>query len=232
DHRHPAAPRPHDRQHRRRPRRLDPGGAAGRAGRRAGAGGGGAAGEGAARGRRQQPAGAVPADRGRRRRRPGRRGAGRRPPGRGALRGLDRTTDQGAGQGAALEGRPAAPLGRCLPRTGGGGARADPGPRGRRRPGLERHARPGRGLAGLQPRRRHQGDPGRRAGPAPRPVPADRRRPGLHLGGDLHRDAPVRRPHQRHRRRRLGADPAAAPETAQQGLLGRCGGWGRRNTGL
>ena len=37
-------------------------------------------------------------------------------------------------------------------------------------------------------------------GPAPRPVPADRRRPGLGLGGHLHRDPAVRRPGQRHRR--------------------------------
>ena len=69
---------------------------------------------------------------------------------------------------------------------------------------------PRRRLAGLQPRRRHQGDPGRRAGPAPGPVPADRRRPGVDLGGHLHRDPAVRRPGQRHRRRRLRADPAAA----------------------
>ena len=87
--------------------------------------------------------------------------------------------------------------------------------------GLERHARPRRGVAGLQPRRRHQGDPRRRPRPAPRPVPADRRRPGVDLGGHLHRHPALRRPGQRHRRRRLGPDPAAEEAAARQGLLGR-----------
>ena len=46
------------------------------------------------------------------------------------------------------------------------------------RPG-HRRARPGRGLAGVQPRRCDQGDRGRRDGSAPGPVPADRGRPGV-----------------------------------------------------
>ena len=57
------------------------------------------------------------------------------------LRRLDRPADQGAGQGAAVEGRAAAPVGRGLPRPRGRGAGADPGPRRRRRPGVERPAR-------------------------------------------------------------------------------------------
>ena len=62
----------------------------------------------------------------------------------------------------------------------------------------------------------------RRAGAAPGPVPADRRRPGVGLGRHLHRDAAVRRPGQRHRRRRVRADPAAAPVAPpEEGLLGR-----------
>ena len=58
------------------------------------------------------------------------------------------------------------------------------------RPG-HRRARAGRGLAGLQPRRCDQGDRGRRAGRTPRPVPADRGRPGVGHRDPLHPDAAV-----------------------------------------
>ena len=53
-------------------------------------------------------------------------------------------------------------------------------------------ARSRRGLGRGEPRRRDQGDPGRRARHAPRPVPADRRRPRVAVGGPLHAAAPVR----------------------------------------
>ena len=106
------------------------------AGQRAGAGGGGAAGEGAAGRDREQPARALPADRRRGRRRAAsstvqtddRLGEARY----GDWTGRDH---QGAGQGTAVEGRPAAPVGRRLPGAGGRGAGADAGARGRRRPG-------------------------------------------------------------------------------------------------
>ena len=67
-----------------------PRGAARRRRRGTGGRGGGAAGEGAPGRGRQQPAGALPADRGRRRRRPGPHRADRRPARRGPLRRLDR----------------------------------------------------------------------------------------------------------------------------------------------
>ena len=107
---------------------------------------------------------------------PGRRGRADRV----RLRRLGRAADQEAGQGPALAGGAAASERRGLPERRVDGGDVRPGRSRRSAPGTPGHrrARPGGALAGLQPRRRDQGDPGRRAGPAPGPVPADRGRPG------------------------------------------------------
>ncbi len=95
-------------------------------------------------------------------------------------------------------------------------------------------ARAGRAVAGLQPRRRDQGDRGRRARPAPRPVPADRGRPGIGDGHPVHPGAAVPRAAQRHRRpawpasSRPGAAVTAEParpdsDAAVGGGAGRVG---------
>ena len=67
----------------------------------------------------------------------------------------------------------------------------------------------GRGVGRGQPRRRHQVGAGRRAGHAPRPVPAHPRRPGVDLDRPLHRDPALRAGHQHPRRRPVLAGPAA-----------------------
>src|SRR5215207_1821002 len=214
---HPARADRDDRAGARRPHaRRTPGRARAGAGRR----GGRAVAAGAAGGRGVQPAGAVRGDRRRGRGRAGAGGPAGAPAGRGALRRLDRPPAQGAGEAAALEGGAAAPVGGGLPGAGGGGAGADPGPGGGRGPRVgrvgDRGGRAGGGVAGLQPRRRDQGAAGRRARRAPRPLPADRGRPVLGVGGPLHRDPAVRAAAERHRRGhgRAGAGAAAGPAPA------------------
>ena len=89
----------------------------------------------------------------------------------------------------------------------------DAGPRGRGRPPPRRarrgRARRRRGVAGGEPRRRDQVDPGRRPRHPPRPLPAHPRRPGVGLDRALHRVAALRARHQHARRRPVVAQPAA-----------------------
>ena len=96
------------------------------------------------------------------------------------------------------------------------------------RPG-HRRARAGGGLAGVQPRRRDQGDRRRRARHAPGPVPADRGRPGSVTAIRYTADAAVPAPAQRHRRRPGGARAAGSGGAApSRGGRVRRGGGRRR----
>ena len=81
----------------------------------------------------------------------------RRPAAASAATATGPAAAQGARQGPAVEGRAGAPERGDVPRREGESMRAMQHARGRRGPGLERQARPGRDLGGLQPRRRHQG---------------------------------------------------------------------------
>nr|WP_284286892.1 histidine phosphatase family protein [Angustibacter aerolatus] len=126
-----------------------------------------------------------------------------------------------AREGAHVAGGAAAPERRGVPRSRGRVDAGDAGPRARRRPRVgrprRRRARAGRRLGGGLARRRDQGDPGRRAGQPPRPVPAHRGLAGVRLGGAVHADPPLRRAGQRRRRRPVRAGAAAA-----QGTPGPC----------
>src|SRR6266487_5729146 len=131
---------------------------------------------------------------------------------------------QETGQGSTVEGGPAAPVRGHLPRRGADGGDVGPGGRGGAglgRPG-QRRARSGGAVAGVQPRRRDQGDRGRRAGRTPRWFSAHRGRTGVGDGDQLHPDAAVSGAPQRHRRAAglAGAAPAR-PAPAGTSLLGR-----------
>ena len=89
-------------------------------------------------------------------------------------------------------------------------------------------ARRRRALGGLQPRRRDQGDPGRRAGPAPGPVPAAGGRSVLGVGDPVHRRTAVRPVHERHHRRAQPVRAAAAAESRCSPSTSRILGCDRR----
>ena len=95
---------------------------------------------------------------------------------------------------------------------GGEGLGPHPGPRGGGGPRLGPPAGPGRGLGGVQPRRRHQGHRRRRAGHPSGPVPAHRRRSVLDVDHPLRRRASVRHEGQRHR---LGPEFPAPAEASR-----------------